>query len=81
MTPLTKEVKNFNKWSLLYTKQKGLCAICGTSLGYLISENLEIDHLERVADLYVYDPKLNDIENLRLVHISCHKTTLKLKKK
>lgn len=76
-----KEVKNFNKWSLLYTKQKGLCAICGTSLGYLISENLEIDHLERVADLDINDPKLNDIKNLRLIHISCHKTTLKLKKK
>jgi RNA-directed DNA polymerase len=76
-----KEVKNFNKWSVLYTKQKGLCAICGTSLGYLISENLEIDHLKRVADLDVDDPLLTDIKNLRLIHKSCHKTTLKLEKK
>ena len=72
---------NFNKWSLLYTKQKGVCAICGTSLGYLISENLEIDHLKRVADLDINDPLLQDIKNLRLIHISCHKTTLKLEKK
>jgi RNA-directed DNA polymerase len=76
-----KEVKTFDKWSLLYNKQKGVCSICGTSLGYLISENLEIDHLKRVADLDVDDPLLDDIKNLRLVHKSCHKTTLKLKKK
>lgn len=74
-----KEVKNFDKWSLLYTKQKGLCAICDTSLGYLISENLEIDHVKRVADLDVNDFLLKDVKNLRLLHKSCHKATLKKK--
>lgn len=75
-----KKIKNFNNWSLLYTKQKGLCDICKTSLGYLVSENLEIHHLKRVTNLGVNDPLLNDIKNLRLVHKTCHKTTLKLKK-
>ena len=69
--------KNFNNWSLLYTKQKGVCKICKLSLGYLTTENLEIHHLKRVADLDVDDPLLNDLKNLRLVHKSCHKTTLK----
>lgn len=73
--------KNFNNWSLLYTKQKGVCDICKTGLGYLSAENLEIHHLKRVADLDVNDPLLNDVKNLRLVHKSCHKTTLKLEKK
>lgn len=71
-----KMFKNFNNWSLLYTKQKGVCDICNTGLGYLTTENLEIHHLKRVDDSL-----LNDITNLRLVHKSCHKTTLKLKKK
>jgi RNA-directed DNA polymerase len=69
--------KNFNNWSLLYTKQKGVCEICKLGLGYLTTENLEIHHLKRVTDLDVDDPLLNNIENLRLVHKSCHKTTLK----
>jgi len=73
--------KNFNNWSLLYTKQKGVCDICKTGLGYLSSENLEIHHLKRVADLDVDDPLLNDVKNLRLIHKSCHKTTVKLEKK
>ena len=72
-----KMFKNFNNWSLLYEKQKGVCPICTTGLGYLSSENLEIHHLKRVADLDVDDPLLNDITNLQLVHKSCHKTTLK----
>jgi len=76
-----KMFKNFNNWSLLYTKQKGVCDICKTGLGYLSSENLEIHHLKRVADLDVDDPLLNDVKNLRLIHKSCHKTTLKLEKK
>lgn len=76
-----KMFKNFNNWSLLYTKQKGVCDICKTGLGYLSAENLEIHHLKRVADLDVNDPLLNDVKNLRLVHKSCHKTTLKLEKK
>jgi len=61
----------------LYAKQKGFCDICGLGLGYLTIENLEIHHLKRVADLDIEDPLLNDIKNLRLVHKSCHKTTLK----
>lgn len=69
--------KNFNNWSLLYTKQKGVCEICKLGLGYLTTENLEIHHLKGVADLDVDDPLLNDIKNLRLVHKLCHKTTLK----
>ena len=73
--------KNFNNWSLLYKKQKGVCPICKTGLGYLSSENLEIHHLKRVADLDVDDPLLNDITNLQLVHKSCYKTILKFKKK
>lgn len=72
-----KMYKNFNNWSLLYTKQKGVCVICRLSLGYLTIENLEIHHLKRVADLDVDDSLLNDTKNLRLVHKSCHKTTLK----
>jgi len=72
---------NFNNWSLLYKKQKGVCSICSTGLGYLLSENLEIHHLKRVADLDVNDPLLSDIKNLQLIHKSCHKTTLKSKKK
>ena len=72
-----KMYKNFNNWSLLYTKQKGICDICKLGLGYLTTENLEIYHLKKVADLDVDDPLLNDIKNLRLVHKSCHKTTLK----
>jgi len=73
--------KNFNNWSLLYTRQKGVCDICKTGLGYLSSENIEIHHLKRVADLDVNDPLLNDVKNLCLVHKSCHKTTLKSEKK
>lgn len=73
--------KNFNNWSLLYTKQKGVCDICKTGLGYLSAENLEIYHLETVADLNVDEPRLNDVKNLRLIHKSCHKTILKLEKK
>jgi hypothetical protein len=76
-----KMFKNFNNWSLLYTRQKGVCAICKTGLGYLLSQNLEIHHLKRVTGLVTDDPLLNDIKNLQLVHKSCHKTTLKFKKK
>lgn len=43
------EFKNFNNWSLLYTKQKGVCEICKLGLGYLTAENLEIHHLKRVG--------------------------------
>lgn len=76
---LRSKEKSVDKWSLLYKRQQGLCAICGQSLGYLISENLEIHHLKRVFDLNVGDSSLKDTNNLQLVHKSCHKTTLKLK--
>ena len=69
--------KSVDKWSLLYKRQKGLCCICGQSLGYLISENLEIHHLKKVSQLDVGNLSLKDINNLQLVHKSCHKTTLK----
>lgn len=73
----SKEKKSVDKWSLLYKRQKGLCSICEQNLGYLISENLEIHHLKRVSELTIGDSRLKDINNLKLVHKSCHKTTLK----
>jgi RNA-directed DNA polymerase len=79
MVKLRSKKKSVNKWSLLYEKQKGLCDICGASLGYLISENLEIHQVEKVSNLSIVDSKLKDINNLRLVHKSCHKTLFKLK--
>jgi len=75
----SKEKKSVDKWSLLYKRQEGLCPVCGQSLGYLISENLEIHHLKSVSQLDVDDSSLKDINNLQLVHKSCHKTTLKSK--
>jgi len=76
---LRSKKKSVDKWSLLYKGQKGLCCVCGQSLGYLISENLEIYHLKKVSQLNVGDSSLKDINNLQLIHKSCHKTTLKLK--
>lgn len=76
---LRSKEKSIDKWSLLYKRQQGLCAICGQGLGYLISENLEIHHLKRVSELEINDSRLKDIDNLQLVHKSCHKTTLNLK--
>lgn len=65
----------------MYTKQKGVCDICKTGLGYLSDESFELHHLKRIADLDIDDPLLSDTKNLRLVHKSCHKTTLKFEKK
>jgi len=76
---LRSKKKSVDRWSLLYKRQKGLCSICGQSLGYLISENLEIHHLKKVSQLDVDDSNSKDINNLQLVHKSCHKTTLKFK--
>jgi len=76
---LRSKEKSVDKWSLLYKRQEGLCCICRQSLGYLISENLEIHHLKRVYQLNVGDSRLKDINNLQLVHKSCHKTISKLK--
>lgn len=79
MVKLRSKEKRVDRWSLLYKRQEGLCCICGQSLGYLISENLEIHHLKKVSQLDVDDSSLKDINNLQLVHKSCHKTTVKLK--
>ena len=79
MIKLRSKEKSVNKWSLLYKRQQGLCAICGQGLGYLISENLEIHHIKRVSELKINDSRLKNIDNLELVHKSCHKTTLSLK--
>jgi RNA-directed DNA polymerase len=76
---LRSKEKSVDRWSLLYKRQEGLCCVCGQSLGYLISENLEIHHSKRVSQLDVGDFSLKDINNLQLVHKSCHKTTSKLK--
>jgi RNA-directed DNA polymerase len=72
---LRSKEKSVDRWSLLYKRQEGLCCICEQSLGYLISENLEIHHLKGVFQLDVGDSSLKDINNLQLVHKSCHKTT------
>ena len=76
---LRSKEKSVDKWSLLYTEQKGLCSICGQSLGYLISENLEIHYLKKVSQLNVGDSRLKDIDNLQLVHKSCNKIIIKFK--
>jgi RNA-directed DNA polymerase len=76
---LRSQKKSVDKWSLLYKRQQGLCAICEQSLGYIISENLEIHHLKKVSKSKVKDFCLKDINNLQLVHKLCHKTILKLK--
>jgi hypothetical protein len=44
---------------------------CGQSLGYLIYEKIEIQHLKRVSPLNVSDSSFKDINNLYLVHTSC----------
>jgi hypothetical protein len=76
---LRSKEKSVDRWSLLYKRQEGLCCVCGQSLGYLTSENFEIYHLKRASQLDVDDFNLKDINNLQLVHKSCHKTTLKIK--
>lgn len=62
----------------MYNKQKGFCTICKQPLGYLIDTNLEIHHVTPLAKANSSKQieMLNSIENLELVHISCHKSTL-----
>jgi hypothetical protein len=60
-----------NNWSELYKKQKGVCYVCKQSLGYLLEENLEIHHLKQVI---LAPLEVNKIDNLRLLHKSCHRT-------
>jgi len=69
-----------NNWSLLYNKQKGFCNICKQPLGYLIDANLEIHHIKPIATAKTLKQieMLNSIENLELVHITCHKSTLRI---
>ena len=62
-----------NKWSALYKKQKGVCTECGQSLGYLLSENLEIHHVAPISTAEVCD-KVHVLSNLRLIHKTCHKS-------
>ena len=70
--------KSFNNWTLLYNKQKGFCTICKQPLGYLTDTNLEIHHISPVskANTVKQIEMLNKIDNLELVHITCHKSTL-----
>ena len=61
--------KTSNSWNDLYVKQKGMCTICGQYLGHLLEENLEIHHVNKVSE-----GGSNSIDNLELIHKSCHKT-------
>ena len=79
VTKLRSKRKSVDKWSLLYNRQQGLCCICGQSLGYLISENLEIYYSKKVFELSARDSHLKNINNLRLAHKSCYKAGLKFK--
>jgi len=66
----------FNNWTELYKRQKGLCPICNTSLGYLLEDNLEIHHVGSIAKAAKSDPtsyRVNWLDNLMLVHKTCHK--------
>jgi len=76
MISRSKTADSSNNWTELYKRQKGLCPICNTSLGYLLEENLEIHHVECVAEAAKFYPanrKVNRIDNLMLVHKTCHK--------
>lgn len=67
----------FNSWSQLYNLQRGICPICKQGLGHLLEDSLEIYRKIEVRKLPVGDPLLSDINNLQLVHKTCHKATLK----
>jgi 5-methylcytosine-specific restriction endonuclease McrA len=67
-----------NNWSELYKKQRGVCSECGQSLGYLLSENLEIHHVQQVAFSNPKD-RVNRLSNLRLIHKTCHRSIPVLK--
>jgi RNA-directed DNA polymerase len=70
-----------NNWTELYKRQKGLCPLCKGSLGYLLEENLEIHHKETVAKAArtgvrgITSQEINGLENLLLLHKTCHKGT------
>jgi len=68
----TKNVRK-NSWDVLFNKQKGKCVVCGNLLGYLNENLLQIHHKEQIA-LTKSDQNPNRIDNLELIHISCHKT-------
>jgi RNA-directed DNA polymerase len=63
--------KSSNNWSDLYKKQKGVCMVCEESLGYLLEENLEIHHVKPLSQ-NKDNNNINDINNLWLIHKSCH---------
>jgi len=67
-----------NNWSELYKKQRGVCTECGQSLGYLLSENLEIHHVKQMASSGPKD-RVNRLSNLKLIHKTCHRSIPVLK--
>ena len=65
-----------NNWTELYKRQKGLCPLCNTPLGYLLEDNLEIHHVDSIADAVKTNQashQVNRLDNLMLVHKTCHK--------
>jgi RNA-directed DNA polymerase len=75
----TKENTSSNKWSQLYNLQKGFCPLCNQGLGYLLKNELEICHKIKAHKLPPDHPLLKGIDNLQLVHKTCHKSNLKKK--
>lgn len=65
-----------NNWTELYKRQKGICPLCNTPLGYLLEENLEIHHMDSIANAIKIGQashQVNRLDNLRIVHKTCHK--------
>lgn len=62
-----------NNWSELYKKQGGVCTECGQSLGYLLTENPEIHHIEQISTSGPKD-HVNRLSNLKLMHKTCHRS-------
>nr|YP_010338942.1 putative reverse transcriptase protein [Erythrolobus coxiae]UNJ19014.1 putative reverse transcriptase protein [Erythrolobus coxiae] len=65
--------KSSNNWSELYKKQRGICTECGQSLGYLLTESLEIHHIKQISKSDLKDP-VNCLTNLKLIHKTCHRS-------
>ncbi len=70
---------NNNNWTVLYEKQNGICSICKNPLGYLTQSSLEIHHVKFVSSAKTKEElsQLNSIDNLQLLHKTCHKSTLR----
>jgi RNA-directed DNA polymerase len=72
----SKTTDSSNNWTELYKRQKGLCPVCNTSLGYLLEDNLEIHHVGSIANAAKTNSsshRVNRLDNLMLVHKTCHK--------